>query len=69
MMLLHASLAFIIVEIRFHSEIAELSLKMGIGEQDVFLLSSVSLGLLPLILEVSEMSPMEIFSDRRLLIF
>lgn len=69
MMLLHASLAFIRVEIRFQSEIAELSLKMGIGEQDVFLLSSVSLGLLPLILEVSEMSPTEIFSDRRLLIF
>lgn len=60
MMLLHASLAFISVEIRFHSDFAELSLEMGLGEQDVFLISSVSLGLLPLILEVSEMSPTEI---------
>lgn len=69
MMLLHASLAFISVEIRFNSEFADLSLEMGRGELDVFLVSSVLLGLLPLILEVSEMSPTEIFSDRRLLIF
>lgn len=69
MMLLHASLAFISVEIRFHSEFAELSLEMGMGEHGTFLVSSVSLGLLPLILEVSEKSPMEIFSDRRLLTF
>lgn len=69
MMLLHASLAFISVEIRFHSDFADLSLEMGLGEQDVFLISSVSLGLLPLILEVSEMSPTEIFSYRKLLIF
>lgn len=69
MMLLHASLAFISVEIRFHSRFADLSLQMGIGDQDMFLVFSESLGLLPLILEVSEISPTEIFSHRKLLIF
>lgn len=41
MMLLHASLAFISVEIRFNSEFADLSLEMGRGELDAFLVSSV----------------------------
>jgi len=41
---------------------------MGKGKWDNFLASSASLGLLPSILEVLEMSPTEIFSDRLLIL-
>lgn len=66
MMLLHASLAFISMEIRICSEFCRPV--MGMGEQNKFLAFSVSLGLLPPILGVSEMSLMEIFSDRLLIL-
>lgn len=45
-----------------------MSLEMGMGEQDKFLAFSVSLGLLPLILGVSEMSCMQIFRNRLLIL-